>query len=148
MLIVFATAPLVAVITSGVPLIVSPVVELVFQIVPAAFAIRVILPVPKLIVLVLVLELLKVRVANVNEFNASVPLVSTVPAAAVVVNALCNVQDPPTPSKVIGLLNVVPAFVIVLDVVDVKVIVPVVSQTVPAIKDKLPAIDNVGVVPF
>ena len=47
-----------------------------------------------------------------------------------------------------ALLTVIPPLVMVLDVVAVKVTVPVVFHTVPAMVDQLPATLSVGVVPF
>ena len=84
--------------TNDVPDIVKLVGVEVFQAKPLETDVITILPVPKLIVLVLVLALVNVKQVNVYEPNANVPFVSV--ATPVSVNASCSVHVPPTPSKV------------------------------------------------
>ena len=75
-----------------------------------------------------------------------VPLVKV--TVLVVVKAPPSVQPPPTPLNTVGLAKETPLVVIVLPVaVALKVIVPVVDQTVAATKLMLPLIAKLGVVP-
>jgi hypothetical protein len=119
----------------------------VFQIVAVVELINAIFPVPKLIVLTLLLVLENELVDNVKLCRSSVPNVSVVVKPRANDKLSCRAHEPPEPLKVNGLLMVMLPLVMVLAVVDVNVTAPVVFQTVPTIVLQLPATVNVGVVP-
>ena len=102
---------------------------------------------PNAIERVLVLLELNMPVVRVNPFRVMVPAVNVVVRVAPVVSALPKLQLPPTPLNVMAPLMVTPLVVIVRLVVELNVIVPVLLQTVPAIKLIPPEIASVGVVP-
>ena len=110
----------------------------------AVVVVNTILPVPKLMLRVLILEEEKIPVDKVKPFNTIEPAVNVVVTLETVVNALPNVHSPPKPLNVIAPDMVVPFVVIVFPVVvALNVIRPVPLQTVPVTKDTLP--DIVGV---
>ena len=129
------------------PVVVRPVTVAIVQIVLPLFT-TVMFPVSKFNVRVLELLLLNRPAVSVNVPSDKVPLLSAISRRDDNVNALPSVHPPPTPLKVTLPFMVTPFVVTVLPVVvELNVIVPVESHTVPARRVIDPETLNVGVVP-
>jgi hypothetical protein len=124
--------------TTGVPVIVRFVMLFVNHTVPEPVITKV--PVPKAIVLVFVLLLENKPQVIVLLFKFNVPAVSVTVLLDAIFNESCKAQLPPAPLNVQLFRNVTRFVVIVWAVVALKVNVPVLLNTVPAIVEKLPDI--------
>jgi hypothetical protein len=126
------------IVTTGVPVMVNPVTVAVVQIVPPEEPVKVKLPVPK--AMVLVLELLELKLplkVAVCPFKSSVPVVKVTPEKNA---ASCNAHDPVALLKIVVPPRLLPLDVIVAADVDRKVteLLPKNKDAVPTPKNMLP----------